>query len=199
METCIPGLYAAGEIVGGANGANRLSGNALPEAMVFGACAGERAGKSIKNRPIPSWPAHIGAPHLDIIRRVKERRKAKDQAPTHMLRELKEIMWKKVGAFRTADGLIEARKRIGAMRHTELDELEIPAETIHNTSLVEWFELRNGLQAAEAVALAGLNRRESRGAHQRLDFPETRDEYRINQRIWLADGEISSSFERCLS
>lgn len=199
METRIPGLYAAGEIVGGANGANRLSGNALPEAMVFGACAGERAGKSIKNKPVPSWPAHIGAPHLDIIRRVRERRKAKGQAPTHMLGELKEIMWKKVGAFRTADGLIEARKRISTMRHAELDELTIPPETIHNTSLVEWFELRSGLQAAEAVAVAGLNRRESRGAHQRLDFPEPCDDYRTNQRIWLADGEISSSFKRCLS
>jgi len=199
METCIPGLYAAGEIVGGANGANRLSGNALPEAMVFGACAGERAGKSTKNKLIPAWPTHIGAPHLDTIRQVRERREAKGKAPTHMLGELKEIMWKKVGAFRTADELVEARKRISAMRHTELDELTIPAETIHNISLVEWFELRSGLQAAEAVAVAGLNRRESRGAHQRLDFPEISDDYRTNQRIWLADGEISSSFEKCLS
>jgi succinate dehydrogenase/fumarate reductase flavoprotein subunit len=199
METCIPGLYAAGEIVGGANGANRLSGNALPEAMVFGARAGERAAKSIMNKRIPSWPAHIGAPQLDVIRRTDKRREAKGKAPTQMLGELKEIMWKKVGAFRTADGLVEAQKRISTMRHTELDELTIPAETIHNISLVEWFELRSGLQAAEAVAVAGLNRRESRGAHQRLDFPETFDDYRTNQRIWLADGEISSSFEKCLS
>ena len=71
----------------------------------------------------------------------------------------------------------------------------MPAERIHNASLVEWFELRSGLYAAEALALAALNRRESRGAHQRDDFPETRSAYAINQRIWLAGGELRSSFE----
>ena len=69
------------------------------------------------------------------------------------------------------------------------------SERIHNTSLVEWFELRSGLCAAEALAMSALNRRESRGAHQRDDFPQTRREYGMNQRIWLAEGKLVSSFE----
>ena len=60
-------------------------------------------------------------------------------------------------------------------------------------SLVEWFELRNGLLAAEALTLAALNRRESRGAHQRDDFPETLDNYQLSQKIMLENGKLVSS------
>jgi succinate dehydrogenase/fumarate reductase flavoprotein subunit len=192
MQSCVPGLYAAGEIVGGANGANRLSGNALPEAMVFGARAGEAAGKSAAKRALPCWDGGTGAEQLDVIRCVKARGKAKGRAPTHMLGELRELMWTKVGAFRTADDLADARQRIHAMRTSELDELSVSAETVHNASLVEWFELRGGLQAAEAVTVAALNRRESRGAHQRVDFPHTLDAFQLHQTIALDNGAIVS-------
>jgi succinate dehydrogenase/fumarate reductase flavoprotein subunit len=194
MESRVRGLYAAGEIVGGANGANRLSGNALPEAMVFGACAGEAAAKFVRGKVPPRWDSGTAAPQLDVISRVKGKAKAEGPAPTHMLAELKELMWTKVGPFRTAEDLVQARDRIRTMRKSELEGLWVSAETVHNTSLVEWFELRNGLQAAEAVAVAALHRRESRGAHQRFDFPETLDAFQVNQRIALADGEIVSSF-----
>jgi succinate dehydrogenase/fumarate reductase flavoprotein subunit len=201
MESCVPGLYAAGEIVGGANGANRLSGNALPEALVFGGCAGEAAAKSVKGKTSPRWDSDTAGAQIEVIRQVKAHGKAKPQgrAPTQMLGELKEVMWNKVGAFRKADELAQARDRIREMRRSELDELSVSPETIHNASLVEWFELRNGLQAAEAVTVAGANRRESRGAHQRLDFPQASDAYQFNQRIWLANGEVVSSFDGILS
>jgi succinate dehydrogenase/fumarate reductase flavoprotein subunit len=61
---------------------------------------------------------------------------------------------------------------------------------------VEWFELRNGLLAAEAVATAALNRQESRGAHQRDDFPKADDRFLANQRLVLEGGEIVSAFKR---
>jgi succinate dehydrogenase/fumarate reductase flavoprotein subunit len=194
MESRVHGLYAAGEIVGGANGANRLSGNALPEAMVFGARAGEAAAKSVSGRAPPRWNTGTGAPQLDVIRRAKGRAWAKGPAPTHMLAELKELMWTKVGAFRTAEDLVQARDRIRTMAKFELNELSVSRETVHNACLVEWFELRNGLQAAEAGTVAALNRRESRGAHQRLDFPHTLDAFQVNQRIALTNGEIVSNF-----
>ena len=66
----------------------------------------------------------------------------------------------------------------------------------YNTSLVEWFELRNGLLAAEAVATAALGRQESRGAHQRDDFPKADDRFLANQRLSLHDGELVSAFGR---
>jgi succinate dehydrogenase / fumarate reductase flavoprotein subunit/fumarate reductase (CoM/CoB) subunit A len=80
------------------------------------------------------------------------------------------------------------------MRERELPGASVSPERVHNASLVEWFELRNGLIAAEALALSALNRRESRGAHQRDDFPQTRSEYQKSQRLWLAGDRIVSSF-----
>jgi succinate dehydrogenase/fumarate reductase flavoprotein subunit len=80
------------------------------------------------------------------------------------------------------------------MRQTELQNLAVSAETIQNTSVVEWFELRNGLLAVEALAVAALHRQESRGAHQRDDFPETRDDYQRSQRIFLEGDALKSSF-----
>jgi succinate dehydrogenase/fumarate reductase flavoprotein subunit len=200
METCVAGLYAAGEIVGGANGANRLSGNALPEAMVFGARAGEAAAKSTSGKAPPCWEANTAAQQLDTIKQVTARGKktAKGRSPAHALGELKEIMWTKVGAFRTADDLVEAREWIRTVSRNELDGLAIAGETIHNTSLVEWFELRNSLEASEAVVVAAFNRRESRGAHQRIDFSDTLDSYQTNQRVALVNNQIISSFESAL-
>jgi succinate dehydrogenase/fumarate reductase flavoprotein subunit len=110
------------------------------------------------------------------------------------MRELKELMWRKVGAFRTAGKLAAARDRVRAMRVNDLGTLAVADTASHNTSLVEWCELRNGLIAAEAVALAALNRRESRGAHQRVDFPRAEDGFRRSQYLTLRGGELISTF-----
>jgi succinate dehydrogenase/fumarate reductase flavoprotein subunit len=195
MQSSVPGLYAAGEIVGGANGANRLSGNALPEAMVFGARAGESAGKIAAGGKLPAWDDRAAAAGLDVIRRVRARGRRQGVPPAQMLRELRELMWERVGAFRTASDLAAARGRIRSMLDGELGDLSVSPQSVHNANLIEWFELRSGLQAAEAVTSAALNRRESRGAHQRLDFPETLEDYQVNQRVALVDGRIVSSFE----
>jgi succinate dehydrogenase/fumarate reductase flavoprotein subunit len=199
MASCVPGLYAAGEITGGANGANRLSGNALPEAMVFGERAGASAAKyalqrhALQKNPA-CWHGRAAAPHLDLLRSLIGRNHGRGAAPNRLMRELKDVMWREVGAFRDASKLSRALDRIRVMRR-DLDTLAVSAEKVHNVSLVEWFELRNGLHAAEAAAIAAFNRRESRGAHQRDDFPRTRDEYQRNQRISLSDGRLVSSFQ----
>jgi succinate dehydrogenase/fumarate reductase flavoprotein subunit len=195
----VPGLYAAGEITGGANGANRLSGNALPEAMVFGERAGESAAryalqKHVLGKNGARWHGRAAAPHLDLIRGVIGRNHGRGAPPNHLMRELKDVMWREVGAFRTAEKLTRARDRIRMMRR-DLDESTVSAERVHNVSLIEWFELRNGLHAAEAAATAAFHRRESRGAHQRDDFPRACDAYRRNQQISLSSGELVSSFQ----
>jgi succinate dehydrogenase/fumarate reductase flavoprotein subunit len=194
MESTVPGLYAAGEITGGANGANRLSGNALPEAMVFGTRAGECAAQYALARRSLKWDLDSMAPYLDVIHGVP-RKKSPERPPAQMLTELKQVMWDKVGVFRTGEALLEARERIHEMRTREFQDLSISPEMVHSGSMVEWFELRSGLYAAEAVTNAAIRRCESRGAHQRIDFPETRDDYQINQQIWLMNDRIESSFE----
>ncbi|MDC0033358.1 FAD-dependent oxidoreductase [Alphaproteobacteria bacterium] len=194
METGLPGLYAAGEIAGGANGANRLSGNALPEAMVFGERAGEAAAIYAAKRFPRSWNKASAEPHIDLIESVLARNSGEGPSPAGMIGDLKELMWTKVGMFRNGNDLSEAQAAIRTMRKTGLENLAVSAETIQNTSVVEWFELRNGLLAMEALAVAALNRQESRGAHQRDDFPETLEVYQRSQRILLENDELTSRF-----
>ncbi|AMN41110.1 FAD-dependent oxidoreductase [Rhodoplanes sp. Z2-YC6860] len=196
MASTVPGLYAAGEIAGGANGANRLSGNALPEALVFGERAGESAAKYATRNKTSRWDDKAAQPHLELVRKVSGRNISGTRSPGQLMAEVKALMWSKVGAFRNAADLEAARDRIHAMRQSELDELSIAPEADFNTSVVEWFELRNGLLAAEAVATAALNRQESRGAHQRDDFPKADERFLANQRLMLESGEIVSAFKR---
>lgn len=196
MSTSLPGLYAAGEIVGGANGANRLSGNALPEAMVFGGIAGTEAARHGRREPADALGSGVDADAIDEIHRVKARGSAgaNGRSPIAMMGELKELMWTKVGAFRTGRELGGAHARLLAMRDAEIDDLSVGPETVHNASLVEWFELRNGLAAAEAVAIAALNRQESRGAHQRTDFPDAREEFAYSQQVVLEGDRVTTRF-----
>jgi succinate dehydrogenase/fumarate reductase flavoprotein subunit len=182
-----------GEPAGGATGANRLSGNALPEAVVFGERAGEKAAQFAAGRAA-TWDGKAAAPHLDLIRGRLGCNAGRGQAPAQLMGELKTLMWGKVGAFRNARDLTAALARLKGMREHELDALAVSVQAAHNTGLVEWFELRNGLLAAEAVASAALARRESRGAHQRDDFPKLDDRYLANQRLSLEGGDLVSSF-----
>jgi len=194
METAVPGLYAAGELAGGANGANRLSGNALPEAIVFGERAGEAAAKYAAAKSPRHWDEASAKPHVDLIESVIGKNAGDGQSPAGLTGELKELMWTKVGIFKNEADLTDALAKIRTMRGTDLENLSVSAEAVHNTSVTEWFELRNGLMAVEALTLAALNRRESRGAHQRDDFPDTVDAYQKSQILSLDNGELVSSF-----
>jgi succinate dehydrogenase/fumarate reductase flavoprotein subunit len=139
MRSTVPGLYAAGEIAGGANGANRLSGNALPEAMVFGARAGEKAALYSTRNKVPRWDDKLAQPHIDLIRQTAGRNNGNGPSPGQLMGELKSLMWSKVGAFRTGPDLETARARIRAMRQGYLDALTITSEIRFNYTIVEWF------------------------------------------------------------
>lgn len=195
MRSTVPGLYAAGEAVGGANGANRLSGNALPEALVFGELAGRVAAEAVRDQP-QGWREAAAAPILDLIGAVSARADAAPagaKAGTSALwTELAALMWNKVGLMRTEASLTEALSRLRDMRLAELPQAQLSAGSAFNTTVEDWFELRGALQLGEAIALAALNRRESRGAHQRLDHAETSADFERNQVLRL-DGEALSS------
>jgi succinate dehydrogenase / fumarate reductase flavoprotein subunit len=168
MASTVPGLYAAGEAVGGANGANRLSGNAISEALVFG----ERAGRfAAAAKPASDWCDAAAAEAVDRIRDLAGGRRGEGSA-TVLLDELRGLMADAVGPLRDAAGLDRALGRLGAMRAL-LPSLAIAPGREFNASLADWFELRASLGAAEAVTRAALVRRESRGAHQRTDFPNS--------------------------
>jgi succinate dehydrogenase/fumarate reductase flavoprotein subunit len=193
METCIQGLYAAGEAVGGANGANRLSGNAITEAFVFGARAGACAAKQAKTMSGSGDPK-LADIALDRIASMPLRGSKRGTAPVGLQAELQKLMWEKAGPFRTGEKLSEALARIRKMRERELPDAEIATDRAFNMDLQDWFELRAMLTTAEAVVTSALSRTESRGAHQREDHPNPDPLYLRNQVLQLKNGALISSW-----
>lgn len=178
MQTTLPQLFAAGEAVGGANGANRLSGNALTEAFTFGRRAGQRAAALAKKSPMPSvrerLPRH--ASNLPDIN------------PAAEIARLQAVMSEQVGPLRTAAGLERALEHIVALQEP-CASLPAPRGGL-DPQWIDLHDLRNMRLVAECVTRAALARSESRGAHQREDFPETSDAWQRHQRISLVSGKM---------
>jgi len=187
MATEVPGLYAAGEAVGGANGANRLSGNAITEALVFGRRAGrsaaERAG-GMKTQPFRPAAARAA---LDLIAAP-----ARGGGPNtaEMVETLRATMADDVGPLRDAARLTHALERIAELSRA-LGDRPSGEGTAFDLRRLEWFDLRNMLLVARVVAATALAREESRGAHQREDFPATAPDWRVNQVVRWRDGQLA--------
>ena len=185
MRTDVAGLLAAGEAIGGANGANRLSGNAVTEALVFGRAAGQTAAEMARHGG-NVWCEAAAEPALALV-----------AAPgpgsvntAAVVSDLQSLMNRHVGPFRTAAGLNAALAGIRRLR-TAIGTVPPGTPGGFDTVRLDWFDARNMLLVAEAVAAAALAREESRGAHQRDDFPETDEHWAVNQAISLRDGKLS--------
>jgi succinate dehydrogenase / fumarate reductase, flavoprotein subunit len=186
METAVPGLMAAGEAVGGANGANRLSGNAVTEALVFGRAAGRSAAARAARMRAQPFRSSDAAAACALV--------AADGAPDQpnsaaMLHRLKSIMSDDVGPFRTEAGLKRAIAHIDDFGR-ELGECPFGDGGRFDMRRIDWFDLRNMLLVARIVAQAALRRTESRGAHQREDFPGMLPQWRVNQVVRQREGRM---------
>ena len=186
MQSTIPGLYACGEAIGGANGANRLSGNAITEAFVFGARAGQAAAKNAASAS-SHWSDAAAAPTVDLLRSA-DKRDTPNLAVA--VTDLQALMADKVGPFRTEEKLGEAIVEIDRMA-SELGAAPPSSGMSFDPLLIDWLDLRNMLQVAKAVAVPALARKESRGAHQRDDHPGLEEAWTLNQIITLNGGEIA--------
>jgi succinate dehydrogenase / fumarate reductase flavoprotein subunit len=185
LQARVPGLYACGEAVGGANGANRLSGNAITEAFVFGA----RAGRNAARRALQGsslWSPQAAGPALDLLCSA-QRRDAPNLAA--VVGELKALMADTVGPFRTEEKLRSAVQAIERLK-TEIGEIPVSSAAAFDPVLVDWLDLRNMLLVAQSVTLPALARTESRGAHQREDHPGLDDNWCVNQLVTLSRGKI---------
>jgi succinate dehydrogenase / fumarate reductase flavoprotein subunit len=186
METEIPALLVAGEAVGGANGANRLSGNAVTEALVFGRRAGRSAAARAARITSQPFRLHAAAAALDLVAAAGV---ATGPNSADMIRQLQSIMADDVGPFRTRERLERAVAGIDDLAG-QLGELPFGDGRRFDMRRVDWFDLRNMVLVARVVALAALRRTESRGAHQREDFPGMVPEWRVNQVVRWRDGRI---------
>jgi fumarate reductase flavoprotein subunit len=175
--TPVRGLYAAGETACvSINGANRLGSNSLPECLVFGARAGRAAAEYAAGAGESGPAAAVQA--VEEERRLERdlRNKADGWVPIAELRTgMQAVMEESAGIFRTeaslslgADTLRELQERSAAMA---IDD----HSRAFNTQVVAALELSNMLDVAEAIIACALQREESRGAHQRLDFPARDD------------------------
>jgi succinate dehydrogenase / fumarate reductase, flavoprotein subunit len=187
METRVPNLFAAGEAVGGANGANRLSGNALTEAFVFGERAGAAATARAKARGASGWNAKAAAAELDFLSGRGSAAAAPNTAA--LVVELQALMADNVGPFRT-----EAKLRLALLRlaqiERELGALPAGGSAHYNMVRLDWLDLRNMLLVAQTVVLAAIERKESRGAHQREDYPGMLPEWELNQVLSYREGKL---------
>ena len=191
MGAGVAGLFAAGEAVGGAGGANRLSGNAISEALVFGEVAGRQAARHALNRA-----DGFDSAHAESLRALSSPPRGGDGASAiALLGELKALMWRDVGPFRTRAGLDRAIHRIRGMATDDLPRVPVPEATPFANEMADWHELRAALLVAESVAVAARAREESRGAHQREDFPASGAGFARNQTVRLDDGDAVASFD----
>jgi fumarate reductase flavoprotein subunit len=178
-RTPLDGLYAAGEVACvSINGANRLGSNSLTELLVFGARAGRAAALDARERPEP--PASVLSQAVDEERRIRDRflekRSGNGERVADLRTRLQEAMEAGAGIYRNeaglraaADTLHELRGRMGALT---LDDRSLT----FNTELVAALELENLLDVAESILYSALHRTESRGAHQRTDYPDRDDD-----------------------
>jgi len=185
-QSNVPGLFAAGEAAAGLHGANRLGGNSLSDLLVFGRRAGLAAAEHAKQ---------TGARAIDDAQVEEATRemlepfeRGEGDSPYDLHRDLQEAMQNYVGIFRNeADlkrGLDEIQKLKGRAAHVRVD-----GSRLFNPGWHLARDLKSMLTVSEAVALSALERKESRGAHSRIDFPKYDEQWSKLNNIISQDGD----------
>jgi succinate dehydrogenase / fumarate reductase flavoprotein subunit len=192
--TNVKGLFAAGEAAAGLHGANRLGGNSLSDLVVFGRRAGMGAAEYIK-REKPSGKVSMQEAEAAQQARLSLLKSNGKENPYDLHMEIQEMMQKNVGIIRT-----EAELKFAL---TELDKFEARLKNLSVTGGVQYnpgwnlaMDLPNILIVSRAVTLAALERKESRGGHARMDYPDYDPKFaKINHIIKNNHGKMEISAE----
>ena len=189
QSTRVSGLYAAGECTAGLHGANRLGGNSLAEILVFGKIAGEEAAvfSNSLELQIRDKNAILEAnDELDLLTSEGE------NLARPLQRKVRDIMWKYCGVVRSGDGLIIGLKELEKVRKAS-NEVDVRPSAEGYIDLALALDLLGSIESAEATMKSALLRKESRGAHQRTDYPDLSDEEIVNYLVELEKGEQKTS------
>ena len=185
------GLFTAGEDTGGVHGANRLGGNGVANSTVFGGIAGDTIGR---------WTPQQGAFHdpdeaaIEAAIGLCRTPLSKPPGDLETIRTgLADIMWDDVGIVRDAVSLERALGNLTALE-ADLDGIGVDGGNLtYNLTWHDWINLKNMILVSRAITVAALARDDSRGAHYRTDFPETRNlESSTFTRVRYKDGAITT-------
>jgi succinate dehydrogenase / fumarate reductase, flavoprotein subunit len=184
-QTTIPGLYAAGEVACvSVHGGNRLGANSLLDTLIFGRRSGEHAAARAVQMPMPNTPASRLS---DTERAISEiiNREGNGRRIAAIKRELGDTMDKYVAVFRDAEGLAQAHEIVRRLKEEAPQAGIDDRGSIFNQDVIAAIELGYMLDVAETIVVAAEERKESRGAQSRTDFPARNDEE------WLKHIDIS--------
>jgi len=191
-EHVVPGLMAIGEAACvSVHGANRLGTNSLLDIVVFGRAAALRAAEIVK----PGQPHKPMAATVDdkALARFDRVRNAKGKLKTGEIRlAMQRVMQEDCAVFRTAETLENGRRKIDDIAGSVKDLVVNDRSLIWNSDLVEALELENLIAQAKVSIYSAVNRKESRGAHAREDFPDRDDQnWMVHTVAWLGeDGNV---------
>lgn len=174
--TGVEGLYAAGEVTGGLHGANRLGGNSLAEILIFGKRAGSAAAERSLNMDVQYRSRQvIQNAHDKIDSFIKNG----DKVARPLQRELRNIMWEHCGVVRNEEQLKQGLSKLDELENAAKD-LDVRPDSEGFEDLMLAFDLDGSILSAKATILCAIERKESRGAHQRTDFVELDDKFNLN-------------------
>ena len=183
-QSTLPGLFAAGECAAGLHGANRLGGNSLSDLLVFGRRAGLAAAKNAKETSSPTIdPAQIDAAEKYALEPFQRQH---GESPYAIHRDLQKTMQSLVGIFRTRTDVEQALAELEQL-NDRYKLVSVEGSRMFNPGWHLALDLHSMLKISEAVAKCALVREESRGAHSRIDFPETSAEWGTKNNIISQD------------
>jgi len=191
--TEVPGLFAAGEVVGGVHGANRMGGNALSDTVVFGARAGSSAARYALEKGIQPDHNEAAVSHArTLYQKISSEYLVRHDDFLKAREILGRILWERGGIIRTAETL-----RLGLDEVEQLQQrltMESPAAPCRK-SILEQAQLANAIWVSRLIMESALRREESRGAHFRGDYPISDDKRWLgNIHVRRLHGEIKFDF-----
>jgi len=188
----IPGFYAAGEVTGGTEGGNRISGNALTQILVQGMISGENAAKYAKTVDFEDFPKDDMG---ELTDRVMAPLNREGISPFEMRKALQKVCWDKMCVVRTEESLNYVLKEVKEFKK-QLPMIGCKAKNkIYNREWVDALQFESLLTLTELVAISALQRKESRGVHYRQDFPvEDNKNFIKNNILGSKNGQIVTHF-----
>ncbi len=185
-QSNVPGLFAAGEAAAGLHGANRLGGNSLSDLLVFGRRAGLAAAAHANQVRTPS--VDDGQVDQGTREMLEPFERGDGDSPYDVHRDLQETMQNYVGIFRSEEDLMQGLSEIQNLKE-RASKVHVDGSRLFNPGWHLARDLKSLLTVSEAVALSALERKESRGAHSRIDFPQYDEQWSKLNNIISRDRE----------